>query len=140
METLTMTNRKLQKIYGAVRALGTRRMSNVGADLKVSKFLVALEPMVVPLDKVRRQITIDLLEGQDFENMPDFKAQVIKLKIDAETEKLLDQEVEVQLPMVYVLKEADLPKEQTGTNGWLNAQGLGGIVADLCELYDWGSE
>lgn len=119
----------------ALAVLGNKRMATPGADVAVARLLNAMKPLAEPLATARRRVTIDVLAGRDISGLS--QAEMMKLNLDiAEAEKqLLDQEVEVDLPLAYKLKMADLPKEQTGSDGWRNCEGLGAIVSDLGMLF-----
>lgn len=130
-----MTNRQLQRMNNALNILGNRRMANVGADLKVARLLKILMPYVEPLDKTRRQVALETIGGVDAEELTTLQQQAMQLHLANAEAKLLDTEVDVELPLAYALKEADLPKEQTGKDGWTNASQLGAILAELGILF-----
>lgn len=139
-ESVKMTNRELQRNYNSVTVLANRRMANVGADMKVGRLQQALQPHAEILEKARRRIAMDILSGSSLDEMPDLRKQLVSLQIEQAESDLLDQETEVMLPMAYALKEADLPKEQTGSDGWKNGGGLGILTANLGRLFVWDEE
>jgi len=139
-ESVKMTNRELQRIWNAATVLANRKMANVGADLKVGRLQKSLQIYAEPLDKARRSVAADILGASNLDDMPDLRRQLTSLKIEAAESDLLDMEVEVTIPLAYALKEADLPKEQTGSDGWKNAGGLGILTANLGILFVWDEE
>lgn len=134
-DTITVTNRELARMTNALRILGNRRMANVGADLKVARLLKQLMPLAEPLENARRRITLDILDGKELSEVSSVETQRLTLKINEAQDALDHDTVEANLTLAWALKEADLPKEQSGDRGWENANGLGALIADLGVLY-----
>ena len=133
---MELTNANLLQMHRALTILGNRRMATLGADLKVARLLAVLKPLVEPLESVKRKAALALVdqmpEGTELTAMQE---QILNMR-SAEVQSEIDTAtVEVELPMAYVLKEADLPREQTSKDGWVNGSQLGAIIADLGILY-----
>ena len=135
-DTLKLTNGQLQRMRAALAILGNRRMANLGADLKVARLLRALAAYVEPLEAVKRKAALALIDelGEGAE-LTRTQEQVLSMRIAEKQSEVDDAEVEVSLPMACALKEADLPKAETGPTGWANGAQLGALLADLGPLY-----
>ena len=135
-ETLKLTNGRLQQMHAALKILGNRKMANLGSELKVARLLRALAQYVEPLEIVKRRATLELLgDPQEETKRTLLQEQVLTLRIVECQAGLDSQEAEVELPLSCALKEADLPKELSGADGWKNASQLGALIADLGPLY-----
>jgi hypothetical protein len=123
-------------MQAALAVLGNRRMANIGADLKVARLLRALAPYAEPLEAVKRAASLavvdELPEGAEFTALQE---QVLGMRIAEKQTELDNQEIEIEVPLSYALKESDLPKEMTGADGWKNTAQLGAIISDLGSLY-----
>ena len=136
-ESLRMTNGSLQRMYAALAVLGNRRMASLAADLKVARLLRVLAPHVEPLETLKRGIVLDLAAGLPKDAaLSNTREQLLVMTIGARQAELDAETVEIDLPIVYALRETDLPKEMTGADGWKNSSQLGAIVADLGPLYN----
>ncbi len=135
MQSTALTYRQLSRMFNAIVMLGNRSMANVGADLKVARFIRALQPEAVALAKKREELRAPPAQ----EDKPALPAPAPE-EIARLERALLDERFEVALPLAFRLTEADLPKEKTGADGWKNADGLGAIVADLELLFDLSDE
>ena len=134
--SVTLTNRDLGRMYGALKVLGNRRMATLNADLKVARLLRTLEPLAEPIGPLKQRAITELLEGAPKEltgaaaSLLNLRAEALQAAIDAEP-------VDVVLPLQFALTEADLPREMPGPEGWRNLASLGAIVVDLGPLYVW---
>ena len=133
-ETMTLTNRELWRMYAALKLLGNRRMANVGADLKVGRMLRVLAPLAEPLESAKQHAVQDVIKAAP----PDATGLALsRVNLAGAAAQLAVDEatVEVALPLAFALREADLPKEQSGEEGWRNAAGLGALMTDLGPLF-----
>lgn len=135
-EPVKLTNRDLQRMYGALAVLGSRRMANIGAELKVARLLRLLVPLVAPIEELKRKALIALIDEMDegVELTPT-QEQIIVMRRDQAWAETDATPVEVDLPLQFALKEADMPKELAGKEGAANATGLGMVIADLGPLF-----
>ena len=135
MESVTVTNRELFRMYMALRKLGERKMATVGADLKVGRMQRALAPLVEPLDVVKQKVVKDVLLAVAGKDITPEARSLINLTV-AEMQTAIDLDtVEAALPLQFALKEADLPKRKSGEEDDPNATGIGALVADLGPLF-----
>lgn len=139
MSQHTLTNAKLQAMHAALAQLGNRRMALITGDLKVSRLLKAITPIVEGLPAAKQRITSEALEGKDLQNLKQPEITAINAEIAAKQRALDEETVEIELPNIR-LTEDDLPKEQKGEEGWKNASQLGAIVADLDFLFEFKPE
>ena len=136
MEKVSMTNREVQKLYNALAALGNRKMATLGADLKIARLLRALGPTAEPLADVKKKAAQRALEEVP-EDIKGVALEQLNLRVEAELMAIGEIEVEVELPMEFALKEADLPKRKKDEDAENpDAKGLGALVADLGILFD----
>jgi len=131
-----MQNQKLERMYGALRTLGQRKCGNVGADLKVGRMIGMLAPLVEPLLATKERAALEVLEAAP-PDVGGIAAQVVNLRAITAQRAVDELEVEVELPVAFALKEADLPKRKKDDAEDPNATGIGNIVADLGPLYLW---
>ncbi len=137
-ETKQLTNRALTKMHVALATLGNRRMANLNADLKVGRLLRAIEPHIEALNDAKRKAAVDLLGERSLDTLTKEQREQFDFQCaQANTELDTTEVEEIELPMAYVLKEADLPRELPGKDGAANASQIGAIVADLGLLFIW---
>lgn len=136
MSQHTLTNAKLQAMHAALSQLGNRRMALITGDLKVSRLLKAITPVVEALPAAKQRITSEALEGKNLQDLKQPEITAINAEIAAKQRALDEETVEIELPNIR-LTEDDLPKEQKGEDGWKNAAQLGAIVADLDFLFEF---
>jgi hypothetical protein len=131
-----VTNGELQRIRTALVMLGNRRMANLGADLKVARLLRVLAPLVEPLEDVKRKVALALIDAlPEGTELTGTQEQIMAMRIASAQTAVDNEEIEVELPMQFALRETDLPKEGAGKEGGANCTALGAIVADLGPLY-----
>jgi hypothetical protein len=135
-EAVKVTNRDLWRMFNALRTLANRRMGNVGADLKVARMLGVLGPLAEPIGGVKQRAVKEAL-GSAGKDTTGAALSLLNIRAAEAQEEIDAALVEVELPVRFALKEADLPKEMSGEAGWQNAAGLGALVADLGPLYVW---
>lgn len=142
-EVLKLTNGELQRMRAALGILGNRRMANIGADLKVARLLKIVTAHTEPIEALKRAAALALVnEIPEGAELTPLQEQILGMRI-AEAQAKVDSaalgvdgtSVEIAVPDGCLLKQDDLPKEQTGKDGWLNASQLGAVLADLGPLY-----
>ena len=134
-EKISLTNGELQRMRNALAILGNRRMANLGADLKVARLLRVLVPYVEPLEALKREAFLAMMDGNINADLTQLQQQALAIRIAARQAEIDALPIEVEVPTTCLLKEADLPKEGSGPTGWLNSSQLGVLVADLGLLY-----
>lgn len=140
MEQVKLTNRDLLNMYTALDTLGKRSMANVGADLKVGRLIKSIAPFADPLIAARNKIATDVMKDKKLEEMTIAEINKMNLEIMEKQKEIDDLSFTIELPLQFAIKEIDLPKEKTGSEGWKNADGLGNIVSSLGPLYIWDEE
>ena len=139
---VTLTNARCWEIYDALTTLGRRKCPLINSDLKVARLIKWIEPYAHPIQSARNGIPARVLNGRQTDGLTPVDVQLINFAISGEQEAL--DAATVDLPpaprssgVPLVLRQADLPKEQTGDLGWKNADSLGIIVAHLDFLYEF---
>lgn len=135
MDDVKLTNWELRRIGAALRILSNRRMANLGADLKVARMLRIIGPALDPLEAAFQQLEVDVIDGRDPSKFSYADGLAVNKALREGRDALGAGEAIVALPVGYALRESDLPKEQSGAEGWKNAEGLGALVADLGPLF-----
>lgn len=131
---MKITNRRAQQMYNALRTLGTRRMNGLSADLKVTRLLTALTPIVEPLARLKQTRTAEMLESDASEGTT-FEQEKLALSIAIEIAKLDDLVIEFSPDEAWLLDRSDLPQDKKSDKSSGNADGLGTLLADLGPLY-----
>jgi len=136
--TLKLSNNRIQRMYNALTVLGNRRMANINADLKVTRMLRALAGVVEPLEERRTSeganLVIEETSGGSVSLTP-MQEEVLKILLAKKQAEIDSDIVEVDLPTQWALRVKDLPKEESGKDGWTNAAQLGALCADLGALF-----
>jgi hypothetical protein len=136
-KAMQMKNSDLQRMFGALKILGNRRMANLGADLKVARMLRLLAPLAEPLEAKKSANALALYQEEVPEgaSLTPMQEQVLRLAIDASQRGVDDAMIDVALPIEFALKQADLPSAESGQDGWRNGAALGAVIADLGDLF-----
>lgn len=120
-------------MFNALLALGTRKMANISADLKVARLLRLLAPIAEPIEANRKKIALDVVGDDLGKEISQVEVQIFQAQID-EKQRTFDAEtIEFDLPPLRITAD-DLPREMIG-DGWKNAEGLAGIIFNLGPLY-----
>lgn len=127
-------------MHGALGILGNRSMASVNADLRVGRMLAQVGPTAELYRKGKNRTTLDTIGDADLAKLSPIEQAALKAKIDvAHAGYDAEPAEDFTLPK-GVLREADLPKEKTGDNGWQNANQLGALCADLGPLFEFPKE
>ena len=138
-ETMTVSNRALRGMFGALGILGNRSMANTLADLKVGRLIHHLAPVCEPIGPARQRMIAEFSNGRDLESLTETAAQILAAQLTSELADFDADEIEVKMPVIRI-RQDDLPKEKPGDDGWKNAAQLGAIISDLGVLFEFPEE
>ena len=134
-----ITNFRLLRKWNALSILGQRFLPSVDSDMKIAKLLQLHEALGKIVEVARNRISLDILEPLNLAKLSGLENERIQGMVFTAQAEFDKKEQDYEKPK-WVVTKADLPKEKSGDDGWINGSGLGKIISDLGDLFEHPKE
>jgi len=136
---IKITNFAMLRKWGALSILGQRFLPSVDSDMKISRLFSMHEAEGEIVKAGRNETSLRILEPLNLAKLSQLENEQIAGKVFMAQREFDLKEQDYTMPKWRVTK-ADLPKEKSGDDGWINGSGLGKIISDLGDLFEYPKE